>query len=278
VNMRIEIAGNQAIFKQDGREVISVAVSDLLKKIVDGSDALVLPEAIPEGLRFVQRRGDTVALVLEEKPQVRTVRWLADDSPSPYGRGAVYRTARLAFPFVIIVVGVRGGQLTGFQQCFYRTAPLARLTDELYYPNLYNVADGYGQECWLCLANLKKNLTALSWDEKVKEIRKHLWGAGFNQSSEHHEGMSYWQVMRELALDTRLASVEAWEKATRKEPLFPLEVKWLTTGKTLGKVVDEFFSSMGVGQLPATVEDLVQVMNQCPPAASKQPTGFEVKL
>jgi hypothetical protein len=52
--------------------------------------------------------------------------------------------------------------------------PMQRLDDPLYFPNLYNVAAGYGQQCWLCLANLKKNLVPLPWEEKVREVRAHL--------------------------------------------------------------------------------------------------------
>ena len=134
-------------------------------------------------------------LALEEKPTVRTVRWLADDSPEPYGKSARYKTARLAFPFVVLVVAFRGGALTGQSQCFYRVGPLADPSDELLLPNLFNVAKAYNQDCWVCLLNMEESLKALSWSGKVHAIWNHIFGASFNKSSEEHEGMSYWSTL-----------------------------------------------------------------------------------
>ncbi len=197
MHLSIEIAADQVNCLQDGTKAFTASLTDFLAALAERSDPPSLLEAIPEGVRFIRRRNDVVVLVLEEQPQVRTVRWLADESSVPFGNGAIYRTARLAFPFVVTVLAFRAGGLTGYQQCFYRTGPLASLSDALLLPNLYNVAaDVYGQRCWLCLANLQTDLRPLSWQNKVREIRKHMWGTGFNRSSEIHEGTSYWTAMR----------------------------------------------------------------------------------
>lgn len=262
MNIRIEITGHRVIYKQDGKEAASVSVADFLTAVAGQSDDYLLPEAIPEGVRIIRRRGDAVVLVIEEKPQLRTVCWLADDSPAPYGQKAVYRTARLAFPFVVIIVALRNGSLTGYQQCFYRTAPLQFLSDPLCYPNLYNVANGYGQPCWLCLANLKKDLSPLAWEERVREIRRHVWGAGFNQSSEVHEGMSYWQTMRRV--DSRVSSLAVWEKESERNPFFPLEVKWQPLGKTVGEVTGEMLRGVAGVASPASASDLAQLISLSP--------------
>jgi hypothetical protein len=275
MELRIEIVGERVVCKQDGKESVSVSVADFLGALVARSDQLLLPEAIPEGVRFLRRRGDAAVVVIEEKPQLRTVRWLGDESPAPYGRKAAYRTARLAFPFVIIVIALRGGGLTGYQQCFYRTAPLQQLSDPLCYPNLYNVASGYGQACWLCLANLKKDLSPLSWEEKVREIRKHLWGAGFNQSSEMHEGNSYWQTMRRI--DPRVASLAAWEEESKRDPFFTLQVKWQSLGKTVGEVIAEMLRGVAPAPAPASASDLVQFVNLCPTSGSPGKWPFSFK-
>ena len=163
--------------------------------------------------------GRRVVLVLEEKPKVRTVQWLTDSSPADFGKGAVYRPARLAFPFLVIGIVFRSGSLTGVQECWYRTQPLETLEDELLLPNLYNVSvDSYDQQCWLCLANLKADLTRMTWNQKVAAIRSHLWGGGWNRSSEVHEGKSYWSVMQ--SVDPRVGSVPAWEQASRADCFF----------------------------------------------------------
>jgi hypothetical protein len=257
----IELVGEQARCKLDGKETLSAALADFLAMIVEHGDSLSLPDAIPEGVRFIRRRGEVVVLVIEEKPQVRTVRWLTDDSPVSYGSGAVYRIARLAFPFMVLIIAFRGGELTGYQQCFYRSVPLRRLDDQLFLPNLYNVARGYGQPCWICLANLTKSLSTLPWEDKVREIRAHLWGAGFNRSSEEHEGMSYWQAMRQV--DPRLKNLAVWEEASKKDPFFPLTVKWQSAGTTVGEVVEEALSATAPASLSTSAEGLSRLLTLC---------------
>lgn len=257
MDLRIEIADEQVVCRQDGRVAFSAPLTGFVTALSDRADRLSLPEPIPEGVRIVRQRGDVVVLVLEEQPQVRTVQWLADESPVPFGVGAVYRTARLAFLFIITVVAFRAGGLTGYQQCFYRTEPIGALSDTLFYPNLYNVADGFGQTCWLCLVNLRCDLSSLSWNDKVREIRRHLWGAAFNQSSELHEGMSYWAAMR--TIDPHYKSLAAWEEASRTDPFFPLKVQWQPSGRTLAEVVDGMLERVGPRCLQ-TASDLAQVM------------------
>jgi len=275
VDLRIEIAGEQALCRQDGVEAYSAPLGDFLAELAQRSDYLVLPEPIPEGVRSVRGRGDAVTLVIETQPSVRTVRWLADESPVPFGKNAVYRTACLAFPFVILIVTFRAGGLTGLQQCFYRTEPLEKFTDSLLLPNLYNVAEAYGQKCWLCLANLQTDLRPLCWNEKVRVLRSHLWGGAWNKSSEHHEGNSYWGTMR--GLDPRLKSLGAWEKATRQDPLFALKVQWKPLGRTVTEIVDEMLAKVAPRPTPVTAAHLAQVLSLSK-NQSAQKTLFSFRL
>jgi hypothetical protein len=257
MDLRIEIADEHVTCYQDGRKAFVASIPDFLASLARWSDHSALPEPILDGVRVVRDRGDVKVLVLEEQPQVRAVRWLADESPVPFGRGAVYRTVSLAFPFIVSIVAFRAGALTGYQQCFYRTEPLGALSDPLCLPNLFNVADAYGQTCWLCLANLPIDFASLTWSGKVNAIRRYLWGAGFNRSSEMHEGMSYWGAMK--AIDPRVASLEAWEQASRNDPLFPLCVQWKTSGRTLGEVIDTMLGRVAPTSL-RTAADLSHVL------------------
>ena len=259
MDLRIEIEGERVTCKQDGKGALSMLLRDLLMNLLDHADFRPPGEPIPETVRFAWRRGDAVVLVLEQKPAMHTVRWLTDDSPAPFGKGATYREVRLAFPFVLVIVAFRGGNFTGQQQCFYRRAPLASLEDELLLPNLLNVARAYGQTCWLCLANLRKNFAAISWNERVRAIWSHLFDAGFNASSEFHEGMSYWQAMR--SVDRRVGSLSAWEAETRKDPFFPLKVEWRTAGKTVGEVMEEMMDRISPLKLPSSAFELLPLMN-----------------
>lgn len=258
MDLRIEIVGDEVVCLQNGSRAFAAPTKDFVSALTERADVWPFPEMIPDGVRFVRRRDHAMVLVVEEKPQLRTVRWLADDSSAPFGRNAVYRKARLAFPFVVTVLAFRHGGLTGFQQCFYRTAPLSQLSDPLLLPNMFNVANGHGQECWLCLANLQVDLRPLSWNNKLQEIRQHLWYAGFNKSSEVHEGNSYWSTMRNV--DRRYETVETWEQASLENRYFPLEVRWKPAGQTVGGVIDQMIARVSAPLL-TTVTHLAQLVS-----------------
>jgi hypothetical protein len=271
MDIRLEIVGQRVVCKQDGREALCTSLQDFLAALHQRTDSQALPDAIPEGVRFIRRRGDAVVLVLEERPQVRTVRWLAEHSPAPMGRGATYRTAQLAFPFVILIVAFRQGAITGYLQCFYRRSSARTLDAPLLYPNLYNVVAAYGQACWLCLAKLPNNLASLSWEEKVQEIRAHLWGAGFNRSAEVNEGASYWQIMQ--GIDPRVASLAAWEQESKKDPFFALNVEWRPVGKTVGRVVIEMLNAIAPAPSLSCAAELAALLSLCPPCPADGKTG-----
>jgi hypothetical protein len=262
MNLTIEIAGNNVTCKQDGRSGLSLGLEDFLGNVRAGADHRPAVEPIPETVRFFWGRGDATVVVMEQKPTCHTVRWLADDSKVPFGRGATYRETRLAFPFVVLVIAFKGGNLTGQQQCFYRRGPLASLDDELLLPNLLNVAAAYDQTCWLCLANLNPQMVDLSWDARVRRIWEHLFQAGFNASSEHHEGNSYWQKMR--TVDARVASVAAWEREAARDPFFPLAVEWRPAGKTVGVVMEQMMNRLWPLRAAGSAVDLLPFLN--PPA------------
>ena len=259
MDVRIEIEGETATCKQGGIARFSAPVADFVSALTARRDDAPFLDAIPEGTRFIRSHGDSVVLVLEKKPTMRTVRWLADDSPAPYGPKARYKKARLAFPFVVLVVVFRGGALTGQSQCFYRVSPLAATSDELLLPNLYNVAKAYDQDCWVCLLNMEESLAPLSWSGKVDAIWNHIFGASFNKSSEEHEGMSYWSVMR--SLDPRVASLRAWKKASAKDPYFALDIPWKPVGKSIETVMEEMLETRRMEAFPPDATSLAQVLN-----------------
>ncbi|MBI4168886.1 MAG: hypothetical protein HY510_03000 [Acidobacteria bacterium] len=260
MTLRLEVVDGRLVWRLDGRTTGATTLADFLAAFFGRLDHEALPEAIPEGVRFIRRRGDAVVLVLEERPQVRTVQWLADDSPEPVGPGAVYRTATLAFPYIVLVVAFSHGASTDVQQCFYRPAPLQILGDVLFRPNLLNVTAVETLPCWLCL-KLKKDLAPLSWEEKVRAIRTHFWGAGFNRSA----GPAGWAAMRDL--DPRIASLEAWEKASKQDPLFPLTICWRPAGTTVGEVLEAMLAMIAPAPVPRSADELATLLVACPPAS-----------
>jgi hypothetical protein len=218
----LRISGSTVQVRSGRTRLAEVAVSDFVRAVGRASPAG--PDVVvPRGVRVSRQLGDVLAVAVEIPPGARRVRWIRDDSAEPFGDGAEYREAQLAFPFVIVLLVLHRGRLTGQQQLYYRTAPLESADDPLLLPNLYNVAKGYGQRCWLCLQHVKQQP---EWtpDQTISIAIDHTFSAAFNRSADVHEGNSYWESMRDV--DPRVSSVEAWEEATRADRCFPLGVAW----------------------------------------------------
>jgi hypothetical protein len=224
----IQIADGRAVVRHGGKTLAEAPLGTFVRQIADASDRRQGLGILPPRVRYCCQRRDATAVVIEVEPQARTVNWLADGSKTPYGRGAQYRRHFLSFPYIVLLVVFRGGALTGYQQLYYRNAPLGE-DEALLLPNLYNVAQGHGQRCWLCLQFLP-DLSELPWPKKIDAIVDHVFSAAFNQSSERHEGNSYWSAAK--AVDPRVATLEAWEQATRENRRFALEVPWKPAGES----------------------------------------------
>ncbi len=239
-----------------GEQIASVSLAAFVDTLARQVEQRSFPGLLVDGIRLVRQRGQAISVCLELPPQVRTVRWLARLSPAAYGPKARYQQVRLAFPYIVLIVAFWNGTLTGQQQLFYRRTPLTSEDDPLCLPNLYNVAEGYGQQCWLCLQNLG-NLAGVPWSAKLQRIIEHLFTA-FNRSSEVHEGNSYWGKMRHL--DRRIRSVAAWQRHSQKDPLFVLSVPWEPAQVTVRQVMDAQLARITRTRPITTDVDLVTLL------------------
>jgi hypothetical protein len=257
----IEIAGQEVTLKRGGTVVVKVALADFLDNLAQQQSWAAFPDGsvLPDCVRLIYRRGPATVLVLELFPEVREVRWISNLSPQPFGPGTQYQAVTLAFPYIVIFVLFQSGCLTGIQQLFYRNEAISSENDALYLPNLLNVSEGYGQKCWLCLANMT-DLSKLPWNKKVHRVLEHFWEAGFNRSSEHHEKNSYWQKTTAARLDPRLNSVESWQAATKEDPLFMLKIRWKPAELTVAQVVQSMLAAGYGGGSIESCSDLITVV------------------
>lgn len=217
----IHIAGTTVTIARAG-DTTALPIETFLTQLAPALPPRPSCGLFPDGVRAWSPRGDAVGVAVEVPPHARTVRWLREDSPAAYGREARYGQYFLAFPYVVLLLVFRRDGLTGYQQLYYRRAALRDGDEELLLPNLYNVAEAYGQRCWVCLARLH-DVSNLAWPDKLHAIVGHVFTAAWNRSAEEHEGNSYG---RRRNLDPRLATPEAWEAATRENPRFPLDIAW----------------------------------------------------
>jgi hypothetical protein len=209
---------------------------------------------LPDGVKMVTSRGNVMIWVYERPPQVYSLKWIANDSPSSYGKGTTYRTVRIALPYLIVLAVFmpdkgRNVFLSQLNECFFRTSPLNSVDDELYYPALLNCSKFEQQEgrplSWICTVNMNfKRLAEIDnynhrTRESMRDLLHCLLETGYNRSSEHHEESSWFTESN--SIDARISTVENWEKATAQDPLFVLDIPWLPTGRTTGQVIERIF-------------------------------------
>lgn len=255
----IRILGSRAIFSDGNGVAVEASLPRVIEEVARATGRRPSCPVLPAGVRVWIDRHDVAAVAVELSPQARNISWLRENSRVPYGRGAKYDRYFLAFPYIILLLVFRGGALTGAQQLYYRTASLDE-GEDLFLPNLYNVARGYGQQCWVCLANLD-DVTPLSWPEKLRAVHEHVFNAAFNRSSEEHEGNSYYGTPCE-DMDPRVRSVEAWQAATRQNPRFVLQVPWKPANTTVTKELETMLDGIMPPLEVQSAEDLRGVLTR----------------
>ena len=237
---------------------------------------------LPDGVKLIDSRGHVTFWVHETPPRVYNFKWIAENSPSRFGRGAQYRMVRLALPYMVVIAGFEGGSLSGLNECFFRTGPLENEDDELLYPALLNCSKFTPQEgrplSWICTANLGPE--SMMRRGKPKQPMRAGFGGlmhclletGFNYSSEDHEGSSWFTETVKAKVDPRVSGVEAWSKASEKEPLFVLDVPWLTTGTSVRGVVDRMFQLRDCrqGRVVSAGDVARIVFNHCSPRTRRK--------
>jgi hypothetical protein len=209
---------------------------------------------LPDGVKAVLSSGALTVWVHQTPPRVHQLRWIAEGSGAPFGPGAEYRDVRISLPYVIVLAVFCSGPggrptLTGGNECFFLNKPLESLADELLFPALLNCsrfvpAEGHPLS-WICTQYLKPPAAARQADKGkvmragLRALLSCLLETGFNYSSEHHEGSSWFTESRKC--DPRIETVDRWQEATARDPLFAIEVPWLKTGLSLEQIVQRIF-------------------------------------
>lgn len=201
--------------------------------------------ALPDGVKFCEWRPPLLLIVHQLPPHVRQFRWIADDSPAEFGPGTVYRNVRLSIPYAITfaLYAQQGDQLflAGNNELYFRNEPLRSRDDRLGYPALLNIsriATPKRERAWICTQYLQWPPEA-DWTGQLQALLEHTWNGGFNFSSEHHEGASWYGQSEGVHPD--LHPVERWEKASAANDAFGLGVPWKPVPLTVGAIMDCLF-------------------------------------
>ena len=210
---------------------------------------------LPPGTRWLAARKDLLFLVVEHLPQGRSLRASWEKKG-----GDGYRTYRLAFPYILYLLSFYRGLLEEMKM-FYRVAPLTSLEDALYHTNLPNVRGEpghYGSQR-VCLRYRPEMLEGVPLAEAVPALIDFFWSTGFNQDI---KGSAFERAQN---LDPRIASFEAWEAATREDPLFPLQIDWEQTGQSIPGLWLECLQLHGDTDQPlASAGELADILYRLP--------------
>ena len=289
---QILIAGNEVIATspegQTARMMLEALFARVAPQRMDTGGV-----TLPHGITNIIAEGPLTIWVHETSPRLYNLQWIADDSPAPFGKGTKYRQVRLALPYVIVfaVFGPGPGgrlQLLGSNECFFRTAPLHSLDDELHFPALLNCSKFNPPNgrplSWICTQYLNLARLAVEPDQNKRlcasfnALRHCLYETGFNYSSEHHESASWFSESRKC--DERVSTVDQWQEASTRDPLFVLEVPWLKTGHSVGQVAARIAKNLGIHKPEFNSAAAIArvVFNQQGPAAVRRPNPDLVEL
>jgi hypothetical protein len=198
--------------------------------------------ALPDGVKFYDWRPPFFLVVHQLPPHVRQFRWIAADSPVPYGPGTQYRKVRLSIPYTVtFAVYLQNGDwlyLGASNELYFRNEPLRSRADRVGYPallNLSRIATPQRERAWICTQYLDCPEEA-DWTGQLQALLEHVWNGGFNLSSEDHEGASWFGLSRDVHPDLR--TVERWEKATAANDAFALGVPWKPVPLNVGQLME----------------------------------------
>jgi len=224
--------------------------------VSDNTTSGMQDQPIPDNVKWIVRSGKVEVYIVELKPELRWIKWVADDSPEPYGEGATYLYRKLATPYVIMKATFQHGKLGGTVELFYRNTPLECINDELYYSNLLNVSNGaYGCYAWFCTQYL--NVAGMKGPADILTgIISHVFGGGFNLSSESHEGSSCFTLSKKQGVDKRVTDVNKWEQESEKDPRFVLDVKWHPVGVTVRQLIEKELGKFHAAKAPDNAKAL----------------------
>lgn len=228
---------------------------------------------VPSGLavRGVHHQNGIVVILIEVAPGPRTMQWLADDSPARFGPSATYQDVHISLPWQYFFIAMTPeGRLCELSSVYFRNEQLKSTSDPLCECHFFNCSvDAYGAHCWICtggLPNMKgRNQSCFDFAESV--IEKFLFG-GFNESSEHYEGNSFWGENRTRISDRRLRTIAAWHAATKEDAHFATTVSWVPAPHTAQSVFMELTDDAR-RHVPRMTAELVLLVTSCAQAERK---------
>ncbi len=224
-------------FKQEQAALIQEEVGQLLRNIgkqiikeigQEDTSSQVDISLLPIGTKFLHDDGYYTHILIEQEPQQRIINFsggfftaagewnaIRARSPKAYITG---RSMSLAFPYLLYLIVFVRGEFSRLH-LYYAKKPVTSLQDEIYLPSLPNIYE----DCHVCMHGLASHGKSLG--DRAREAIGDFWQSEFNDAEfNYHYAPS-------RRLDKRIANIWHWEKESKKNPLFVLDVNWRPAGK-----------------------------------------------
>lgn len=172
-------------------------------------------DLFPRGCRFCSSRGTSTILVLEQDPQVRSMRFSSGMGGSTAGEWVEGSSnLALSLPYIIFFFHFQNGAFKNLY-CGWRTRPLESLNDSLCRPVLPNIHDNLN----VCLGRHMSVNQRQSLAQQTNYVLSNFWNSEFNNDLSDH----WWSKDR---VDARLRTGREWAELSQEDPLFILDVNF----------------------------------------------------
>jgi hypothetical protein len=193
------------------------------------------PYIFPDGTKIAYTKGNRTVVVIEQKPQVRTVTFdgeLLTRSQSQQAQSVTESGYRytLSFPYVYFVIVFDKSKYT-CHEMYFRNKPLSSVREHIYLaplPNVFRNTESTSRA--VCMGGDFKNAVKeeLTIARQCEMVIADFWLRAFNNDLGDGEPEN---------VDRRIRNYAVWQQNTASDPMFILSVNW-TKGKTIKGVVE----------------------------------------
>jgi hypothetical protein len=231
------------------------------------------PVCWPDGVKAALYSYPMLVCIVSLPAMVRQLKWIAEDSPAPYGKGCKYTLRRLSLPDMALFVPFavnpcvtgEGLKLRATQRCevYALKKPISTLDDPVFMAPLLNLSkykaeSGFFRSgksgAWYCT----QTLPLLPFDPlplglriqtSIQALVSYLWTSAYNYSSETSpaaaaggEEMSWFTYYVRNGIEPRIRTVEQWEAESRRDALVGTQLNLVPAGKTLKGVAQRILT------------------------------------
>ena len=254
--------------QEQAEPVINKFVNNLTESLVSISNSWIDGQkkklmVVPEGTKFVSRDGDTVNLIVEQRPTMRTINYLD-------------RHYRIALPFVQFIFSFKHNELGNDRLHELKVTctkkPISSLDDNVYYIPLPNT--GYSRICVGLMLddNIDEINHGTNLCQKADAIIAQYWGSNFNEDLPEYfhaflmgafnkEYQEYMKAPRQSVQGLWQHLLGHWVAASASNPFFFNDVPATCfTHRRLGEfIVTSYAGEDGVDCIIKNIRDNVSI-------------------